>query len=152
LEAYSLESLAVSRELGQHWSVGYSLNNLALAAMMRGDLLKAAALAEEGLALFRAHGIHGGVVELLISRGQIACAQADYERAWAALAEGVAQGWPSDPHLLVVNGLEELAQVAVAQGQAPHAARLCAACAAWRAEVGAPLPPYRTASYQATVA
>jgi predicted ATPase len=152
LEAYSQESLAICRELGQHWSVGYALNNLALAATMRGDLARAVALAEEALALFRAHGIHGGVVELLITRGQIACAQGDYERARAVLAESMAQGWPGDPHLLLVTGLEELARVAAAHGRAAHSARLCAACAAWRAEVGAPLPPYRRATYEATLA
>jgi hypothetical protein len=132
--------------------VGYSLNNLALAAAMRGDLARAAALAEEALALFRARSIHGGVVELLITLGQIVCAQGDYARARAALAEGVALGWPGDPHLLVANGLEALAQLAAAQGQAAHAAQLCAACAAWRTEIGAPLPPYRHASYQAILA
>src|SRR5262245_54790070 len=54
LEAYCLESLAVGHELGHHCSVGFSLNNLAQAAAMRSDLARAAALAEEAQALFRA--------------------------------------------------------------------------------------------------
>jgi hypothetical protein len=58
---------------------------------MRGDLIRAEQLADEALILFRAHGIRGGVVELLITSGQIACAQGEYDRARATLAEGVAE-------------------------------------------------------------
>ena len=65
-----MESLAAGRELGQHWITGFALNNLALAAAIPGDLGRAVTLADEALGLFRAHGIRGGVVELLITEGR----------------------------------------------------------------------------------
>jgi predicted ATPase/DNA-binding XRE family transcriptional regulator len=151
VEAYCAESLRACRDLGRHWGTGFSLNNLALAAAMRGDPSQGHLLAEEALALFRAHGIQGGIVEVLVSLGRLECELGDFRRARATLAEGLVAGWPAGPHWLVVTGLEEMARVALVQQQAELAVRLCAAASTWRGVMGAPLQPYRRAAHERTL-
>ncbi len=152
VEAACGESLRLGQEMGRAWVVGFALHNLALAASLRGDYARADGLVERALALFRAHGIQGGMAELMLSRGKLECDRGDVRRAHAALIEGLTLGWPTCTWSLTVASLEELARVAVADGQAAVAARRCAAASAWRGAMGVPLPPYRRAAYEAALA
>jgi hypothetical protein len=118
---------------------------------MRGNLDLALDLAEEALALFRAHGIEGGGVEVLIVLGKLACDQGNFQEALVPLAQGLTAALRSGPQWLVAMGLEEVARATLAAGDAGRAPRLCAAASTWREAMGAPLPPYRQASYEATL-
>ena len=51
---HSEPSLAIFRESEMQWAISFSLNNLALADYLDGDLAHAFARARESLALFRA--------------------------------------------------------------------------------------------------
>jgi len=85
-------TLALCRELENYWGMGFSLNNLAVAAAMDGgDLGRAETLAAEAPALFRENSIHGGVVELLVTSALLACDRAEWDRARTALAGGLAE-------------------------------------------------------------
>jgi hypothetical protein len=72
---------------------GFSLNNLA----MGDDLGRAETLAVQALDLFREHGIHGGVVELLVTSGQLACDGGEYGPGHAGGMSG--RGLASGPAL-----------------------------------------------------
>ena len=97
-------TLALCRELENHWGAGFSLNNLALAAAMGGDLERAETLAAQALQLFREHGIHGGVVELLVTSGQLACDRGQYGRARADAGRSAGRGLASGPALARADG------------------------------------------------
>src|SRR5207248_3906359 len=71
---YCEESLALFRELGHTW-VGFSLNNLALAAYLDGDLALAAQRAEESAALFRSLQAGPSLAEVLVTLGRLRGAQ-----------------------------------------------------------------------------
>jgi predicted ATPase/DNA-binding SARP family transcriptional activator len=144
---HSTNALEIGRTLEQPTIIGFALNNLALAELMHGDLERAAALAEEALALFRSHDIRAGVVELLVTLGRIAAARNDWRRAHTLLVRDIDE-WPG-PRWLVLTRLETLAQVMAASGDASHAVRLWAATATRRAIMGTPLPPSRRGRYAA---
>jgi predicted ATPase/DNA-binding SARP family transcriptional activator len=149
MQRYSAEALAVGRAIEQPWVIGFALNNLALAALMQGELERAAALGDEALTLFHMHDIRGGVVEALITAGQIAAASGACAQAREQFVEGVRRGWTVGPYWLVAAGLEELAHCL---GPLPDAVRLYGAAHGWRCAMGVSLPAYRRTAYASALA
>jgi tetratricopeptide (TPR) repeat protein len=141
MQTYGAESLAILREIKVQWAIGFALNNLALAAYLEGDLTYASALVNESVSLFRNQKADGSLAEVLITQGQIARAQGELAAAYGALTEALRLAWIVGPRLLVPAALEGLSNVVVAQGDVELAARLLAAAAGLRMQMGLPVRP-----------
>jgi non-specific serine/threonine protein kinase len=81
----------------------------------------------------------------------VAAEQGDYGRATALLKESLLLGRDIGARELLATGLESLAWVAAARGQADRAARLGGVAEALRGVLGAPLPPDERASHERAV-
>ena len=63
-------SLAILRELGMLWAIGFALNTLALGAYYEGDLTRAFALIDESVSLFRDLQSDASLAEVLRGEGR----------------------------------------------------------------------------------
>jgi hypothetical protein len=141
MRACGEECLALFRDLDQQWAIGFTLNNLAVAAYLEGDLAVAARYAEESDALFR--GLQGGssMAEVLVTVGRVRSAQGDAAAARASLVQALRLAWAKGPRLVVAMALEELGVQTIQQKQEQHGVQLLAATAALRQAMGAPVRP-----------
>jgi ATP/maltotriose-dependent transcriptional regulator MalT len=150
--AYGEESLARFRELGHQWAIGFSLNNLALAALQEGHLAQAAGHAEDCVALFRGQQAGPSLAEALVTLGRIRAAQGAADTAQAHLAEALRLAWAKGPRFVVAAALEEVGMLAVRQGQTQHGASLLAATAVLRRAMGTPVRPAHRPALEAALA
>ncbi len=151
VRAYCEETLTLFRELGHTW-VGFSLNNLALAAYLDGDLALAARRAQESAALFR--GLHAGpsLAEALVTLGRVRGAQGAAADAWAHLSEALTLAGVAGPRFVVAAAVDALGVLAVRQGQVRHGVHLLGAVARMRQTMGAPVQPADRPAIEAALA
>jgi hypothetical protein len=135
------ESLNLFRDLGQKWAIGFSLNNLALAAYLDGDLALAASRAEEGEALFRELQTGPSLAEVLVTVGRIKAARGDATAARAKLSEALALAWAKGPCVVVAAALEEIGVQTARRGHEQYGVHLLAAVASLRQAMGMPVRP-----------
>src|SRR5262249_53514884 len=130
--------------------VAWALNNLGTVALSHGEHTRAVALFEEGLALYEAVDDKDGITWALSNLGAVSTAHGNYAAARAYYAKSLAISKTLETKALSPY-LEELARLAVAQGQAEQGARMLGAAESLRAAVGAHMWPTDRAEYDRTV-
>ncbi len=125
----------------EHIWVAFSLNNLALADYLDGDLARAAEQAEESAALFRSLQAGPSLAEVLVTLGRVRGAQGAVEAARTHLIEALSLVWADGPRVVVAAALDELGVQAVRQRELQHGVHVLALAAALRQVMGAPIRP-----------
>jgi predicted ATPase len=146
------ESLARFREGGDRHMAASASADLGALLSRRGEYDAARPLLEASLAIYREIGDRRGIGTVLSYLGSMALDQGDEEAAGRDYRESLASFRQVGERYRIVRALEGLAWVAATCGDAPRSARLCAAAAALREVLGAPVAPADRADYERRVA
>jgi WD40 repeat protein/predicted ATPase/transcriptional regulator with XRE-family HTH domain len=141
LRKYAEQSLAISRELGLQWAIGFLLNNLAWAACLDNDLPRAYDLIGESVELFREVHAEASLGEVLITQAHILLAQGDAAGAYRAMREALGIVQALGPRLMLPVVLEGLADLLVQKHNITLAIQLLGASRTMRAQMGTPARP-----------
>ncbi|MFN8492573.1 MAG: BTAD domain-containing putative transcriptional regulator [Caldilineaceae bacterium] len=148
----SEESLAMHRAFGDKWGVLISLLNYSQAALLQDDVDKAETLAQEGLTLAYALCVDHLLASAKFCLGRVALARGDLAQS-ATLFQAASKIWAEVNYWhALVNALDGLIALAVAQKQPVRALRLAGAVAALWVEEQAVLPPVLQARFEQMVA
>ena len=136
-EAFSSESLALYRELGDQPGIALSLWVLGNIAWVRSDTAKARSLLEEALALFKEVDDKEYAAYSLFSLALLASSQGEYVRACALYEESLAFFREIEHKRGIAHSLSQLAQVLFdSQGSQERIRSLVEECLALSHEVG----------------
>ena len=118
------ESLSLNRSLGSQLDIGQSLNNLGFLVFLLGDLQAARAYLEESLQIARELP---NLYLASVSQDSLSAVMQDLgelEMAQIYAEQSLQYSWQIRNTLNIRNGLENLASLAVLQGQLPRATQL----------------------------
>ncbi|MEZ4561414.1 MAG: LuxR C-terminal-related transcriptional regulator [Thermomicrobiales bacterium] len=101
--------VAIFRALGEPLGEGFALHNLAVAALIDGDLPRAAALCQESLAIFRHGDVQGAITEVMATYGPVLHESGDHLAAQATLLAALRLSHQVGPRWVAAAVLEALA-------------------------------------------
>ena len=153
------ESLDLMRAVGDQWGMAVDAVDLGRAAELQGDLEGAVAYYEDSRRLYGQVGDVGAAAHSFVHLARVARLQGDLPRADTLGRSGLSISWRAGDRSMIAEGLDGLAQTAVALVVAgaiaygTRAAHLLGATATLRETLGAPdLSPERetTRAYEAS--
>jgi len=124
--AFSEESLALSRKVGDTSGAAAALSNLAWAALYQNKLGRASMLAEETVTLQRASRDMAGLARALLILGMVAAVRRDYERATVLHKKSLRLARKAKDNFAVILSLALGAFTSLGQGDYKRAGSLCA--------------------------
>ncbi|HET8907291.1 MAG TPA: tetratricopeptide repeat protein [Ktedonobacterales bacterium] len=144
------ESLDLMRAAGDNWGMAVDAVDLGRAAELQGDLERAVAYYEDSRRLYAQVGDVGAAAHSFVHLARVARQQGDLQQADALGRAGLSISWRAGDRSMIAEGLDGLAQTAVALVVAgdiaygTRAAHLLGATATLRETLGAPdLSPER---------
>src|SRR5436305_4198545 len=147
-----IESDALARQLKHSGLMSRAASHLSDVASMRGDLEQATALLEEALANARVSGMTWDIPIMTAMLGHLARQQQRYDLAKARYREALVRFRTFSSPTYIAWCLEGYAAVLSAEGHYTQATRMCAAAAALREQIQAPLLQAHHEAFEQTVA
>ncbi len=148
------ECLRIRRELGDPVGIASSLNNLAMALHDLGELAAARALLQEGMGVKQELGDRQGIAQSLGNQAEIAYDLGDYSEARTLYLDALQIFLDLGDPWAIAGALEGLAGLAglLERPDGLDAARIAAAAATLREEIGAPVPAHEVPRYERQLA
>jgi predicted ATPase/transcriptional regulator with XRE-family HTH domain len=147
-----IESDALARKLKHSGLMSRATSHLSDVASMRGDLEHATALLEEALANARVSGMTWDIPIMTAMLGHLARQQQRYDLAKMHYREALVRFRTFSSPTYIAWCLEGYAAVLNAEGHYIQATRMCAAAAALREQIQAPLLQTQREAFEQTVA
>jgi predicted ATPase len=147
-------TLALRRELNDRTGIGVCLNNLGLVANLQHDSSRASGLLEESATLFRSDGDMRNTGLALVNLGRVYFDIGELTRSsqtWTESLQLAAQLGGTLREESTFQGIEGLAELAAAEGQALRAARLLGAVTELRRSAAVPRPARLNPAYDEAV-
>ena len=133
--------LAIFRALGEPLGEGFSLHNLAVAALIEGDFPRANALCQKSLDIFERGDVQGAITEVMATYGPVLHESGNLVAAEAMLLDALRLSHQVGPRWVMAAVLEALACLAADLGHGAAAVSLISRASLIRTDIEVPVRP-----------